>query len=205
MSDPIVPPQLTTVLRQQAEQQLSTGTAQLSNAFTASADALGVLYRLSSVATTAGDGLKLLHELQIHQVELDLQLEQLQQNERECNHELACYRQFFELAPAGCLILSLDGLISAANAAATDLFANQPVTNQAALQPAQLAEQLCGRSVLSLFSATCRPMLSATLARVQRKQQSATLIVSTDAAAARTLRLSAQLSPDHNAILIMLT
>jgi hypothetical protein len=204
MSDPIIPPQHAAPLRQQAEQQLRSGTAQLSNAFTASSDALGVLYRLSSVASTAGDGLKLLHELQIHQVELDLQLEQLQQNERECNHELACYRQFFELAPVGCFILSLDGMITAANAAATDLFANL-FANPAAPQPAQRPEQLCGRSLLSLFSATCRPMLSATLARVQRNQQSATLMLSTDAATACTLRLSAQLSPDHNAILIMLT
>lgn len=204
MSDPIIPPHLAAPLRQQAEQQLRSGTAQLSNAFTASSDALGVLYRLSSVATTAGDGLKLLHELQIHQVELDLQLEQLQQNERECNHELACYRQFFELAAAGCFILNLDGMITAANAAATDLFAH-PVANQAALQSEQPAGPLCGRSVLSLFSATCRPMLSAALARVQRNQQSVTLMLSTDTAAARTLRLSAQLSPDHKAILIMLT
>jgi hypothetical protein len=203
MSDPIIPPHIAAPLRQQAEQQLRSGTAQLSSAFTASSDALGVLYRLSSVANTAGDGLKLLHELQIHQVELDLQLEQLQQNERECNHELACYRQFFDMAAVGCFILSLDGMISAGNAAATDLFAH--LFNKTEHQPKQLAEQLCGRSLLSLFSATCRPMLSATLARVQRNQQSATLMVSTDAAEARTLRLIAQLSPDHKAILIMLT
>ncbi|MDP2715767.1 PAS domain-containing protein [Rheinheimera sp.] len=196
MSDPIIPPHPDAPLRQQAEQQLRSGTAQLSNAFTASADALGVLYRLSSAANTAGDGLKLLHELQIHQVELDLQLEQLQQNERECNHELACYRQFFELAPAGYFILSLDGLITACNAAAVRLFANEAQNRP---------EQLCGRALLSLFSAACRPMLSATLTRVQRNQQSATLMVSTDAATAQTLRLSAQLSPDHKAILIMLT
>ena len=182
MSDPIIPPHLAAPLRQQAEQQLHSGTAQLSNAFTASSDALGVLYRLSSEATSAGDGLKLLHELQIHQVELDLQLEQLQQNEHEYQHELTCYRQFFELAPVGCFILKLDGMISAANAAATALYTNQ-LANPAELQPAQRPDQLCGRSLLSLFSATCWPMLSATLARVQRNQQSATLMLSTDAPA----------------------
>ncbi|WP_240222098.1 PAS domain-containing protein [Rheinheimera hassiensis] len=202
MSDPIIPPQLTTVLRQQAEQQLRTGTAQLSNAFTASSDALGVLYRLSSVASTAADGLKLLHELQIHQVELDLQLEQLKHNELEYSHELACYRQFFDLAPTGCLILSLDGIITHCNAAAIRLF-----DDAKDYQPGQQPQQLCGRPLLSMFSATCQPMLSAALARVQRNQQSATLIVSTDVTVVetRTLHLSAQLSQDHNAILIMLT
>ncbi|MDR6984176.1 PAS domain-containing protein [Rheinheimera pacifica] len=198
MSDPRVPPQVTEALRQQAEQQLRTGTAQLSNAFTASADALGVLYRLSSVANTAADGLKLLHELQIHQIELDLQLEQLQQNEHECNHELACYRQFFQLAPQGCLLLSLDGLITGCNATAIRLFANEAEDR---------AQQLCGRALLSLFSTTCRPMLNATLARVQRNQQSATLIatIATHTAETRSVRLAINLSPDLKAILIMLT
>ena len=202
MSDPIVPPQLTTLLRQQAEQQLRTGTAQLSSAFTASADALGVLYRLSSVGNTAADGLKLLHELQIHQVELDLQLEQLQHNEGEYSHELACYRQFFAMAPVGCFILSLDGIITDCNAAAIRLFADA-----ADYQPGQQPQQLCGRPLLSLFSGTCQPMLSAALARVQRNQQSATLIVTTTANTVETcsLRLAINLSPDHKAILIMLT
>jgi PAS domain-containing protein len=198
------------MLRQHAEQQLLTGTAQLSSAFTASADALAGLYRLTSVANTASDGLKLLHELQTYQVELDLQLEQLQDNERECSHELACYRQFFAINPVACLILSLDGIITNSNAAAAHLFAAS-------------ATQLCGRSMLSLLSATCQPMFSATLARMQRNPQSATLLVNTisnttssttgsnDLAVssptvkAQSLRLTINLSPDHSAILIMLT
>lgn len=207
-------PQLSATLRQQAEQQLNTGNTKLQTAFTASADALGVLYRLSSAANTASDGLKLLHELQIHQIELDLQLEQLQNNEHELNHELACYQQFFAMNPTACLILNLDGVITDNNAAATHLFSHLTEPGSES-DP----EQLCGRSLLSLLCASCRPLCSAVLARVQRNQQPATLLVRAatgpdgnpskaamdSVADVNNLRLSINLSSDHKAILIMLT
>ncbi|WP_213994729.1 hypothetical protein [Arsukibacterium sp.] len=208
MTKPTAPPLLTATLRQQAEQRLSNSAGQLSTAFNAGADALGVLYRLSSNASTANDGLKLLHELQVHQVELDLQLEQLQSNERELQHEFACYRQFFTMNPAACLVLSQDGVITAANDAASRLFAHLINTEHG------LADKpLCGSSFLSLLSATCRPLFTAALARVQRSKQRATLLVTTvpdkqkdnAVAGAGTLRLSLSMSPDHHAILIMLT
>lgn len=205
MSDHLVPPQVTAPLRQQAEQQLRTGTAQFNTTFTTSGEALGVLYRLSSAAHTASDGLKLLHELQTYQVELDLQLEQLQQNERETCHELLCYHQFFAMAPVGYIMLSLDGLITDANPAAERLFA--PIA-----QPQPPAQPLTGCSLLSLLSAACQPMYHAALARVHRTQQSTTLLitkaahlVNASATDATTLRLTINPSSDHKAILVMLT
>ncbi|MCC5826538.1 PAS domain-containing protein [Alkalimonas sp.] len=205
MPDSIVPPQHTVQLRQQAEQQLKTGTAPLSAAFNASADALAVLYRLSSSANTAGDGLKLLHELQTYQVELDLQLEQLQQNERETSQQLACYRQLFDMVPLGCLMLRPDGIITDANAAASRLLVSKVV------QPHQqsLNQPICGSFLPSLLAASCSPMLKAALTRVQRNRQSASLIVTTAAddgssAPPCNLHLTMQLSPDHQSILIML-
>ena len=66
-TEPVLP------LRRQAEQQLREGSANFDVAYTASADALTELYRLSSNAKTASSGLKLLHELQTYQVELELQ------------------------------------------------------------------------------------------------------------------------------------
>ncbi|MCH8537223.1 MAG: PAS domain-containing protein [Alkalimonas sp.] len=197
MSDPILPWDQTIKLRQEAEQQLKTGATRLNAVSTASTDALSALFRLSSEASTASDGLKLLHELQTFQVELDLQLEQLQHNESDANHQLACYRQFFDLASVGCIILSLDGIITDCNAAAARLFAHQ-------------TEQLCGRSVQSLLATNSQSMLNASLARVQRSQQSATLIVTTDAGSGHSanscnLRLTISLSSDQKAILLMLS
>ncbi|MBZ9611814.1 hypothetical protein [Rheinheimera maricola] len=206
MTDKLTPPPISNELRQRAEQQLRTGTAQLNNASTASSDALGALYRLSSTANTASDGLKLLHELQTYQVELDVQLEQLQHDEREHSQELSCYRQFFAICPLACLMLSLNGTIIAANDAAGRLFSHA-ATNVAE----HASESLCGRPVFSLFCPSCQPMLSAALAKVQRNQQSATLIATPVSRAAEprstadSMQLSITLSPDHNTILIMLT
>lgn len=208
MAKPNDPSQFTASLRQLAEQRLSNSNARLSTAFNASADALAVLYRLSSAGNTASDGLKLLHEIQVHQIELDLQLEQLQHNEHNVNHEFACYQQFFDINPAACFILGTDGIITKNNEAADRLFA--PLTNA---EPEYVCRRLAGRSFLSLLSASCRPLFVAALARAQRNQQRATLLVTTTSAnqsentmvSENSLRLTISLSPDHKAILIMLT
>ena len=67
-----------------------------------SSAALAVLHDLASSPDTAGDSLKLLHELQVHQVELDLQEEELRRSVADL--EAALYRQvqLYDFAPAGC-------------------------------------------------------------------------------------------------------
>jgi len=67
-----------------------------------SSAALAVLHGLASSPATAADALKLLHELQVHQVELDLQEEELRRSVAEL--EAALYRQvqLYEFAPAAC-------------------------------------------------------------------------------------------------------
>ena len=127
-----------TLLRQQANEKLKNGTAQCSDVVAASADALAVLYKLSHSPDTAVDGLKLLHELQTYQVELDMQLEQLKANELESDHELSCYRMFFEMAATGCMLLRTDGVIMDCNLSAARLFDT-------------VKEQLLGQPVDSLL------------------------------------------------------
>ena len=67
-----------------------------------SSAALAVLHDLASSPATAADSLKLLHELQVHQVELDLQAEEVSRSVAEL--EAALYRQvqLYDFAPAGC-------------------------------------------------------------------------------------------------------
>ncbi len=65
--------------------------------------------------------LELLHELEVHQVELDLQNQELQRaaNELEAAHDE--YFKFYEFAPVGFVTLDKNQTIERANAAAADL------------------------------------------------------------------------------------
>lgn len=87
-----------------------------------SVDALQLLYERARKPESAADALKLLHELQTYQVELDLLYEQLQANEHELSDELAHYRSLYEQAPVPYLIVSRDGEIIEGNEAAGVLF-----------------------------------------------------------------------------------
>ena len=88
-------------LRQRAVARL-TGSSDPHETRSNSSAALGVLHGLASSPETAADSLKLLHELQVHQVELDLQEEELRRAMTEL--EAALYRQvqLYDSAPAGC-------------------------------------------------------------------------------------------------------
>lgn len=67
------------------------------------AAALGVLHELASSPATAGAALTLLHELQVHQVELDLQDEELRRSRSELEAALARQVQLYDFAPVGYL------------------------------------------------------------------------------------------------------
>lgn len=192
MPDSLILQQEIARLRLEAENRLRMGTAPRARASTVSVDALGVLYRLASVPDTAAEGLKLLHELQTYQVEVDMQREQLVANERESSHDVSCYRTLFDMAPSGLVILTLEGCITDCNAAAVRLFGGDK-------------DELCGRQIGSLMSPESQPMLAAMLARVRRNREGATLIVTSDSAhtGVRSLRLLANLTPDGESMLMM--
>jgi PAS domain S-box-containing protein len=123
-------------LRLAADASLSKGTAPPNRGWTISGDVLALLYRLASDPDSAGDALKLLHELQVHQVELDLQHAQLEANERELAEDLTHYKALYDCAPVGYFIVGLEGLIIDGNLAGASLlgveppeFRNQPVDN----------------------------------------------------------------------------
>lgn len=85
---------------------------------TISMQALGHLFRLACSPDTEAAGLKLLHELQVHQVELDLQNEQIEANERDLCISLNHYKSLFDAAPVGYLVVDARHYVSEANAAA---------------------------------------------------------------------------------------
>lgn len=115
-------PSPTKQLRANAEGRLRTGTAPSTAGWAVGTEALSLLYRLASDPARSADTLQLLHELQTHQVELDLQHAQLAENEHDLTLQLAHFQALHEHAPAAYLVLGLDGRILQSNRAASELF-----------------------------------------------------------------------------------
>ncbi|MEO8154131.1 MAG: hypothetical protein ABI605_13755 [Rhizobacter sp.] len=133
-------------LRQNAEERLEKGTAPFTRGWPTGMQALTLLHGLSSAPETAGDALKLLHELQVHQVELDLQYEQAEQDHRQLSEDLTNYTALFDLAPFAYLTLEPDGLVITVNRIAADWLT--PVTEP--------AKEWAGRSIEDLLAPNCR-------------------------------------------------
>lgn len=108
-------------LRRSASDLIEHGVPPRNHGGNLSVEALHLLYERASNPESAADALKLLHELQTYQVELDLLYEQLLANEQEINEELAHYRSLYEQAPAAYLIVANDGDIIEGNLAASEL------------------------------------------------------------------------------------
>ena len=67
------------------------------------------------------DPLKLIHELQTYQIELELQNEDLRRSQQELAESQASYAQFYDFAPVGYLTLSLKGFILKSNLTFADM------------------------------------------------------------------------------------
>lgn len=78
--------------------------------------ALRVLFDLASSPATAHNALALLHELQVHQVELDLQTEELLHARNELESICARQNQLLDASPSAQLVLDASGCLVACNA-----------------------------------------------------------------------------------------
>jgi PAS domain S-box-containing protein len=107
-------------LRQRALAKLTVST--LANPKRASmSDALAVLHHLASSPSTASDALALLHELQVHQVELDLQQDELQGSRAELETALSRQTALVERAPVGYMTIDAATVLSEINLAGAHL------------------------------------------------------------------------------------
>lgn len=104
-------------LRERAQKVLQTSSSSLLKPKDAT-DAFRVLFELASSPDTAGDALALLHELQVHQVELDMQTEELMHSRAELESAWADLHQWHEASPSAQLLFDADGRLLDCNAMA---------------------------------------------------------------------------------------
>lgn len=144
-------------LRERAHTLLQSTDARLHLAKDASL-ALRVLFDLASSPDTVHDALALLHELQVHQVELDLQNEELQAARSELETAWARQIQLHDASPSAQVILDSAGHLTACNARA--------------LQCLNLhSQEGRGQRLLSCLDAVDRPRVQAWLDQAQQSDQ----------------------------------
>ena len=158
-------------LRQSAEERLDKGSAPFTQASTIGTQALTLLHDLASAPRTASDALKLLHELQVHQVELDLQHEQAEQECHQLAHDLTHYTTLFDLAPFAYLSLDTEGVVIAANRIAADWLAPGSGT----------AQEWAGCRVEALLAPECRTAVRGMLAALHQGEGRQTCAVQSKA------------------------
>ncbi len=66
-------------------------------------------------ASPGADPARLLHELEVHQLELEMQNEELRRSRAEAETALALYAELYDFAPVGYFTLGPEGVISRAN------------------------------------------------------------------------------------------
>jgi len=178
-------------LRAKAEEQLKAGTAPAKNHWSIGVDALRLLHQLSSDPTSAQDALKLLHELQVHQVELDLQNEEIAANELALVEDLNLYRGLYDSALFGYFLVDFDGIIIQGNTAAGELF-EVP------------RHSLEGRRIDTFLTPENRPLLLGLLQRVAESDSRDTCMaeIGSDANGYRHLQFLASVSPQREYILL---
>ena len=115
--------------------------------------ALGVLHQLASSPSTADAALTLLHELQVHQVELDLQDEELRRSRAELEATLARQVQLYDFAPLGYLTVDRGTALQELNLTAASMLGSE-------------RDQLLGRTLDSFLEPRSALALHALLDRL---------------------------------------
>lgn len=192
MADSSVDVNASTQARLDAERRLRDGTAPPNGHWTVGVDALALLYRLASAPDSAADALKLLNELQAHQVELELQQAQIEATERELAEDLARYKGLFQHAPVGYLVVDSEGRIIECNPAGIELFGVE-------------RDAIDGNTVASLLAPDSRPLLAEVMQEVREgaREGSCELHTGDRGSGSQRLRMSAGPAPGGDGVLMV--
>jgi PAS domain-containing protein len=157
-------------------------------------DALGVLFDLASSPSTADDALALLHELQVHQVELDLQDEELRSSRAELEAALRRQIELYDSAPVGCFSVDAGTVLYALTLTGARLLGFE-------------RDALLGRALDSFLAPLGADSLRTLLARTAAGHQGEVceLQLLQLGAAPRTVQASAAMDPSGQGFLIALS
>ncbi|MCO5975526.1 PAS domain S-box protein [Ideonella oryzae] len=150
-------------------------------------DALSVLHALASTPERAADALALLHELQVHQVELELQAEELRESRQALELALAQQAQRYDHQPVACFTLDQNLLVHELNRmAARALGLDQ--------------DDACGQAMDSFLSPQGGQTMRALIAACRDRDPpvaAATLTLQPRSGTAQTFRVSLGPLPDE--------
>lgn len=140
-------------LRLRAVKQLAGADASLDARVNASA-AFRVLHQLASSPATAGAAMALLHELQVHQVEVDLQHEELRRSRADLEATLIRQIELYDFAPVGCFTVDGDTALRELNLTAAHMLGveraqllGRPLDSFLAPQSAQALQAMLDRVI----------------------------------------------------------
>lgn len=120
MADHALEPERLADLRGRAASRLA-GAAATKGSPARMADALSALHSLASSPNTASDALALLHELQVHQVELELQAEELRESRAELESALRHQFDLYDGQPVACFTIDLRLVVHELNRTASEM------------------------------------------------------------------------------------
>jgi len=124
-------------------------------------NALAVLHQLASSPGTAEDALALLHELQVHQVELELQAEEMRNSRAELEARLARRIELYDAAPVGLLTVDRQLTVTESNSTAAELLGVERDASR-------------GRTIDSFLSPRSVTALEAMLTRADQERRAQT-------------------------------
>ena len=190
MASDLIGAEIQTDLRRRALTRLSRRIGSHDGQRDASA-ALGVLLKMASSSPSAEDALAVLHELQVHQVELELQDEELRRSRAELEATLCRQVQLYECSPAGCFTIDRDTGLREVNLTAAGMLGCERT-------------QLLGRSLDTYLTPQSASALHAMLARLNHSTPTTvgTLQLAAGHGEPRSVHASASRDPDGRHFLV---
>jgi PAS domain S-box-containing protein len=153
--------------------------------------ALGVLHKLASSPSSASEALAVLHELQVHQIELELQEEELHRSRIELEATLHRQVQLYDFAPVGCLTVDRTSELREVNLTAAGMLGCE-------------RGQLLGRSLISFLGPESASVLRAMFTRLSEGAPTTvgTLQLTVNQGAMRSVHASARPDPGGQYFLV---